>query len=147
MKKVLIVYHSHCGNTEAMAKAFYEGALSSGATVSLKKAVDTTSKDIIDCDAVIFGTPNYFGYMAGALKDLFDRTFHDVRRKANGKLYVVFGSSGDGGSQALDSVDRICNALQFRRAFDGVLAPGKPSFHAMQQCRNRGQKLAQSLLS
>ena len=144
MKKLLIVYHSQSGNTETMAKAFYEGALSSGAKVNLKKAVDTTSKDIIDCDAIIFGTPNYFSYMAGALKDLFDRTFNDVRRKANGKLYVVFGSSGDGGSQALDSVENICNALKFKRAFDGVLAPGKPSPHALQQCRNRGQKLAQT---
>ena len=37
MAKLLIIYHSQSGNTEAMAKAVYQGALSSGATASLKK--------------------------------------------------------------------------------------------------------------
>jgi len=56
-----------------MAKAVYEGALSSGATVSLKKAAEATSDDILNCDAVIFGTPNYFSYMAGMMKGFFNR--------------------------------------------------------------------------
>jgi len=144
MAKLLIVYHSQSGNTEAMAKAFYEGAVSSGATVSLKKAADTTSDDLIDCDAVAIGTPNYFSYMAGAVKDLFDRTFYAVRGKADGKPYVLFGSHGGGENKALDSIDRICNALQFRRAFDDVLAAGKPLPDVLEQCRELGKKLAES---
>jgi len=144
MAKLLIVYHSQSGNTEAMAKAFYEGAVSSGATVSLKKAADTTSDDLIDCDAVAIGTPNYFSYMAGAVKDLFDRTFYAVRGNADGKPYVLFSSHGGGGSKALDSVDRICDALQFRRAFDSVLATGKPLSDVLEQCRELGKKLSGS---
>ncbi len=33
MAKLLIVYHSQSGNTEAMAKAFHEGAVSSGTMI------------------------------------------------------------------------------------------------------------------
>jgi len=42
---------------------------------------------------VCFGTPDYFSYMAGMLKDFFDRTFYptqgrvdDVRREMWGEL-------------------------------------------------------------
>ena len=143
MAKLLIVYHSQSGNTEAMAKAFHEGALSSAAAVTLKKAVDTTSDDLIDCDAVAIGTPNYFSYMAGAVKDLFDRTFYAVRGKADDKPYVIFGSHGGGGSKALEGVERICTALNFRKAFDSVSAEGKPSSDVLEQCKELGKKLSQ----
>ena len=143
MSKLLIIYHSQSGNTEAMAKAFYEGARSSGATVNLKKAADTTSEYLIGCDAIAIGTPNYFSYMAGAIKDLFDRVYYTVHGRAEGKPYVLFGSHGGGGGKALDGVERICNALQFRKAFDNVLANGQPSPEVLEQCKSLGKKLAQ----
>ena len=61
MKNLLIVYHSQSGNTEAMAKAIAEGARAAGADVALKKAVEANAADILNCDAVAIGTPNYFG--------------------------------------------------------------------------------------
>ncbi len=76
MARLLVIYYSQAGNTEAMAKAVQEGVFSSGATVNLKKAAEATSNDLIDCDAVAFGTPNYFSYMAGAMKDFFDRVLY-----------------------------------------------------------------------
>jgi flavorubredoxin len=143
MTKLLIVYHSQSGNTEAMAKAFCEGAVSSGVTVSLQKAADTTNADLIDCDALAIGTANYFSYMAGAVKDLFDRTFYAVRGKADDKPYIVFGSHGGGGDKALEGVERICTALNFRKAFDNVSAEGKPSSDVLEQCKEIGRKLAE----
>jgi len=143
MTNLLIVYHSGTGNTEAMAKAVYEGVVSTGATVSLKKAVDTTSNDLLDCDAVIFGTPNNFDYMAGAIKDFFDRTFYKVLKKVNDKPYAAFGSAGDGEKQALDSIDKVCSYFKLRKAFDDVVANGKPSPEVLEECKELGRKLAQ----
>ena len=143
MAKLLIIYHSQSGNTEAMAKAVYKGALSSGATASLKKAAEATSNDLIDCDAVVFGTPNYFSYMAGAVKDFFDRAFYAVLDKVDNKPYAVLGSEGGGGKQALDSVDRICSSLRLKKAFEGVVATGKPSSEVLEECKELGRKLAQ----
>ena len=142
MAKFLIVYHSQSGNTEAMAKAFYEGAASYGAAVSLQKAADTTSDDLMNCNALAIGTANYFSYMAGAIKDLFDRTFYAVRGKADEKPYIVFGSHGGGGDKALESVERICTALNLRKAFDNVSAENKPSSDVLEQCKEIGNKLA-----
>jgi flavorubredoxin len=142
MKKVLIIYHSQSGNTEAMAKAVYEGAMAGGATAVLKKAVDAGVKDILGCDIIAIGTPNYFGYMAGMVKDFFDRVWADIRDKVGNKPYVTFGSKGGGGTQALDSVERICDGLRMVKARDGIIATRSPADEELARCRELGRKLA-----
>jgi len=145
MTKLLIVYHSQSGNTEAMAKAVYEGASSAGATVTLKRAADATANDLLDCDAVAFGSPVYYGDMAGGLKDYFDRAYYAVRGKVNNKPYGAFSSGGIRTRQALDSIDRVASlsSLRMRKAFEGVIATDKPSSDALEQCKELGKKLAQ----
>ncbi len=144
MVKLLIVYHSYSGNTEAMAKAVYEGASSAGATVTLKKAADATANDLFDCDVVAFGSPNYYSYMAGVLKDYFDRIYYAVRGKVNDKPYGAFSSGGSSSKLALDSIDRVASlsSLRLRKAFEGVIAVGKPSSDALEECKELGKKLA-----
>ncbi len=142
MKKILIVYHSQSGNTEAMAKAVYEGAAAAGAQAVLKKAVDANAADILGCDIIAIGTPSYFGYMAGMVKDFFDRVWASIRDKVGNKPYVTFGSKGGGGSQAVDSVDRICDGLKMIKAFTGPLATRQPAPEMLAECRELGKKLA-----
>ena len=143
MKKVLIVYHSQTGNTEAMAKAVSEGASSAGATVTLKKAVDAINKDLLDCDVVAIGTPNYFGYMAGMVKDFFDRVWPTVREKMGGKPYAVFGSYGGGGMPAIESVEKICNGLGMKKICDSLGVQRQPSAENLNACKEMGKKLSQ----
>jgi len=58
MAKVLIVYHSMSGNTEAAAKAVAEGAKQvEGVEVVLKEAMKATVDDLLECDAIAIGTP------------------------------------------------------------------------------------------
>ncbi len=142
MKNVLIIYHSQSGNTEAMAQAVFEGAKAAGAKVVFKKAVEANAEDILNCDIIAVGTPSYFGYMSGMVKDFFDRVWATIRDKMGNKPYVVFGSKGGGGSQALDSVERICNGMKMIKALEGVLATRKPPEEVLVECRNLGKKLA-----
>ncbi len=142
MAKILIIYHSQSGNTEKMAKAIREGAVSAGATVTLKKAADATVDDLLNCDAVIMGTPNYFGYEAGMMKDFFDRTFFTLRGKVDGKPYATFGSYGGGGAKAIDSLSKLCEALGLKKAAESVGAQREPSSEALEQCRALGAKMA-----
>ena len=142
MAKVLIVFHSQSGNTGAMAKAVAEGAEAAGATVVLKKAPEATADDIMGCDIVAIGTPNYFGYMAGLVKDFFDRVWGTVRDKMANKPYVVFGSKGGGGAQALESVERICDGLKMARFAEGMMATRKPTDEVLAECRKLGRELA-----
>ena len=142
MKKVLIIYHSQSGNTEAMAKAVFEGAAAAGAKATLKRTVDANAEDILSCDIVAIGTPNYFGYMAGLVKDFFDRAWATIRDKVGNKPYVVFGSKGGGGTQALESVERICDGLKMTKAFEAIVATRQPTEEALAECRELGKKLA-----
>jgi len=143
MAKLLIVYYSRTGNTEAMAQAISEGAQSAGHTVTLKKPDEATGDDLLNCDASAFGTPNYFGYMAGTMKDFFDQIWSTHRDSAANKPYASFGSAGGGGRQALDSIDRVCSSFGLKKASEGVVAARKPSSEVLEQCKELGKKLAQ----
>jgi flavorubredoxin len=142
MNKILIVYHSQSGNTESMAKAISEGAKTAGATVILKRASDANAEDILSCDILVIGTPNYFGYMSGMVKDFFDRTWSTIRDKAGNKPYITFGSKGGGGAQGIESVERICDGLKMIKAMEGVLATRKPTEENLAECKELGKKLA-----
>jgi flavodoxin len=142
MAKVLIIYHSQTGNTETMAKAVAEGAKSAGAAVVLKKATDANGDDMLSCDIVAIGTPNYFGYMSGLIKDYFDRVWAVIRDKVAEKPYATFGSKGGGGAQALESVERICDGMKMRKVVDGLVATRQPSAESIDQCKELGNKLA-----
>lgn len=142
MAKVLIVYSSQSGNTGAMAQAVAEGAKSAGAAVVLKKATDANADDVMSCDVVAIGTPNYFGYMSGLVKDFFDRVWIVIREKVADKPYCTFGSKGGGGAQALESVERICDGLKMRKVADGLVATRQPTAEVLGQCKELGKKLA-----
>ena len=70
---VLVVYHSASGNTEKMAQGVAEGAKAvSGTKVVLKRVSEATADDLLSSDAVIVGSPVYFGNMSGEVKTFFD---------------------------------------------------------------------------
>jgi len=143
MARVVIIYHTLTGNTEEMAKAVAEGASSvSGTEVRVKNALEATLDDLLGSDAVAFGSAEYFAYMAGALKDFFDRNLASSAGKATGKQYAAFGSSGRGGTKALESIDLCAGAFGLKKATGGVVATGKPSPEILQQCKDLGIKLA-----
>jgi len=142
MKKILIIYHSQSGNTKAMAKAIAEGGKGAGATMTLKKAADAGVDDLLGCDAVVIGTPNYFSYMAGMVKDFFDRVWGTVRGQMENKPYAVFGSYGGGGLPAIESVEHICDGLGMKKINDSIGAQRTPTTENLKACKDLGKKLA-----
>ena len=70
---VLVAYHSVSGNTEKMAQGVADGAKAvSGTKVILKRVGDVATDDLLSSDAVIVGSPVYFGNMSGEVKTFFD---------------------------------------------------------------------------
>ncbi len=89
MAKVLVVYYSGTGNTRAMAEAVAEGAKEvAGVEVILKEAEQASVNDLVTVDAVAFGSPTYFSYMAGVLKALFDKAWLSRSEIEEGR-YVI----------------------------------------------------------
>jgi len=143
MSRILIVYHSQTGNTEKMAQAVVQGAGSIEDTeVVLKRAREADAEDLLQCDGLAIGTPENFGYMSGAIKNFFDRTFYQVEGKVFRKPYVVFISAGNDGTGALNSIERIALGYQFKKVYEPVIARGAVSEKILEQCSELGQVLA-----
>ena len=62
---------------EAVARGAKNPQLS-GIDVQVLTAANAQPEDLLSADGLILGTPENFGYMSGALKDFFDRSFYEV---------------------------------------------------------------------
>ena len=98
---VLVVYHSASGNTEKMAQGVVDGAKSlAGVSVVLKRAAEVAANDLISTDALIVGSPVYFGNMSGEVKTFFENwglmsKFDLFReRKMRNKIGAAFATGG-----------------------------------------------------
>lgn len=145
MITILVVYHSQSGNTLKMAEAVARGASETeGVKVILKAALETQEEDLLECDGLVLGSPEYFGYMSGALKDFFDRTYEKVRghKKIFRKPYAVFISAGNDGQGALMNIEKICLGYQFKKVYQPILAKGPVSEEILWRCEELGRTIA-----
>lgn len=115
MAKVLVLYYSMYGHTEAMSYAVAEGARSvKGTEVVVKRVPELVPEEILrksgakvdqaalfatidelpDYDAIIFGVPTRFGNMAAQMRNFLDQTGGLwVKGSLIGKIGSVFTSS------------------------------------------------------
>jgi NAD(P)H dehydrogenase (quinone) len=93
--QVLVMYYSASGNTEKLAGAIAQGVKESGGVqYVLKAATDVTNDDLVASDAIIAGSPVYYGAMAAELKTVFDQSVI-VRNEMEDKIGAAFATSGD----------------------------------------------------
>ena len=93
--QVLVIYFSKTGNTKKLAEEISKGVKTvKGVKCVLKSTSQVTKKDFLESDAIIAGSPVYFGTMAAELKKVFDK-FVVLRRKMENKIGAAFTTSGD----------------------------------------------------
>lgn len=117
--KIMVLYHSSYGHVEALAYAVATGARAvEGAEVLVRRVPElmppdamqaagmkaeqtaqvASPNDMIDCDAIIFGTPTRFGNMSSQMRNFLDQTGGLWAQGALiGKVGSVFTSTGTGG--------------------------------------------------
>lgn len=142
-KVLLIVYHSQTGNTELLSRAVEKGALQDK-SVFVKRipAVAVTAKELADCRGLVICSPEYFGYMAGAVKDMFDRTYEQVLEKMAGKSYSIVICAGNDGTGALLSIERIATGLKMKKVQQPILCKGEVQEETLAKCQELGQTFA-----
>ena len=148
MSKVLIVYHTLGGNTEAAAQAVKKGCESvAGTTVVMKKGFEAGLDDLLACDAIAVGSGDYFSYMAGAVKDFFDRTLYPARAsgKTEGKPCLLFLTHGGGGKAAASLESIALKSFKFKAVGETVSVKGKPDAAAEAQLVAAGKALAEAV--
>ena len=146
MKRLLVVFHSQGGRLAGLADAVVRGASrEEGIEVRAVRAREAGLDDLLHADAVIFGTPENFGYMSGGLKDFFDRTFYPAQGRVERMPYAIFVVAGNDGTGAVTSIQRIARGYPMREVADPVVVRGEPTPGDVVRCEELGQTIAAGL--
>jgi multimeric flavodoxin WrbA len=147
-RHLLVVYHSRSGGTQALADAAIAGAQSDdidNVEVRVRTAFEATIDDVRWCNGIVMGTPENFGYMSGALKDLFERIYYALLDETRGLPYALFVKGGHDGEGAVRSVERIVAGLGWKAVLAPVLVVGNLDDTALELCHELGITFAAGL--
>ncbi len=131
-----------------LARSVAEGVTKTeNSHATFKRAPDANTQDIKNCDAVVICSPEYFGYMAGAIKDLFDRTYEELKDdpEIKKKPFCIVISAGNDGSGALTHIERICKGYRFKKVQHPIICKGKVTEEILAQCFEIGRTIAEGV--
>ena len=121
--RLLIVAHAPSPNTLAMRAAVEAGARYNEVDVIVKAPLDAGPDDVLKANGMILGTTENLGYMSGALKDFFDRSYYPLLEKTQGLPYTLYIRAGLDGTGTRRGVESIVGARAARaRAAEAELA-------------------------
>ncbi len=151
MKKIAVVYYSRGGNTKAMAEIVARGAGESGdVSVDLTDIKDFSVEKALLYDAIVIGSPTYYGSMAWQIKKFFDDSVK-IHGKLSGKVGAAFTSAANIGGGNETTVTGILNAMMIhgmtvfgRHKGDhyGVVSIGAPDARVTEQCLDMGRSVS-----
>lgn len=147
-KHLLIVYYSQSGTTDRMAQAVIRGASHTAienVEVRVRDALDASPDDVLWADGYIFGTPENFGYMSGALKYFFDRVYYPCLDQIGGRPYSLFVRAGNDGTAAISSIRRILTGLAVKEVQEPLLIAGAFDERRLDACTELGMAMAAGL--
>jgi multimeric flavodoxin WrbA len=146
--RLLVVFHSRSGGTETMTDAVVAGANDDaieGVEVRVQRAFDTTADDVRACNGIVLGTPENFGYMAGAIKDFFERIYYPLLDETPGLPYALFVKASTDGDGAVRSVERIVAGLRWKLVVPPVVVVGDLGPGDLERCQELGATIAAGL--
>jgi len=151
MARILIIYDSKTGHTARMARAVAQGAREiRGAEVVVKRVQKASLSDLAEAEAIILGSPTYYGQMSARMKDFIDRSVK-IHGQLEGKVGAAFTSSGGTATGAETTLFSILQAMLIHgmiiqgRAKDkhyGAAAVERPGEKEMESCRDLGKRVA-----
>ena len=129
-KTLLIIAHTPSPNTAALATAGldaclgYDGYDNGAVKTHCVSPFDVTSPDLLAADAVIIGTTENIGYMAGATKDMFDRCYNEWLDHSDAKPVAIYIRAGLDGTATKRALTSICGGLKWRLVAEPLILHG-----------------------
>ena len=148
MKRLLIVAHVPSENTTRLRDAVVEGARApeiEGVEARALTPFEAGPADILAADGVILGTTENLGYMSGALKDFFDRSYYAVLEKTEGLPYCLYIRAGHDGTGTKRGVETIVTGLRWRAVQAPLICRGPWQDSFVGDCRELGMAMAAGL--
>lgn len=155
MKRLLIVWDSMTGGSQALARAALAGAVDVEAR--LVQAGDMTASDMLGADGYLFVFPENLGAISGVMKAFFDRCYYLCLGQIEGRAYTVIVCAGSDGTNAVRQAERIATGWRLKRVAnslivcthaqtpDAILAEKTISALDLQKARDVGATLAAGL--
>ena len=151
--RLLVVWHSASGGTRDLVEAAVEGAtdpmiaeaLGSAVDVRVMGALEAGVEDVMAADGYLLATPENFGYMSGALKDFFDRTYYPCLEHTRGRPYGLLVKARGDGLGAVGAVVPLAAGLEWRAVLEPLVVRGDVTADHLAAARELGGSLAAGL--
>ena len=138
--------HAPSENTLSLRQAAERGALSeTGIDVRVVAPLQAGPDDVLAAQAVILGTPENLGYMSGALKDFFDRSYNPLLERTQGLPCAVYIRAGSDGTGTRRGIETILTGLRWKLVQEPLVCrgPWQPAF--VDQVEELGMAMAAGL--
>lgn len=143
-RRLLVVWWSNTGGTEALVAAACDGARESvredaGVMPADPERTDASVGDtrfdtialrcdratpqaLLRADALLFATPECLGTMAGPMKAFFDRCYYSLLDRMVGRPYATLVCAGSDGQGAARQIERIATGWRLRRVMEPMVS-------------------------
>lgn len=145
-KQLLIVAHAPSPNTRALRDAALLGAqdIISVDTRCLSP-FEAGPPDILACNGILLGTTENLGYMSGALKDFFDRSYYGVLDQTDGLALGVYIRAKLDGTGTRRAIESITGGLRWRPVAPYLVCHGEWKESFVDEARDLGMLMAAGL--
>jgi multimeric flavodoxin WrbA len=147
-KKLIIIAHAPSENTQRMVEAVIKGANHpdiSDVDVQYIGPLKASADDIKNAQAIIIGTTENLGYMAGLIKDVFDRCYYDCLDHTQGLPFTYYIRAGHDGTGTRRALDTITTGLRWRLVQEPLICKGDFDEAFIAQCEELGLAMSASL--
>lgn len=148
MARLLVVAHIPSDNTRRLRDAVVAGIRAADAADLEAHALtpfEAGPDDVLAADAVILGTTENLGYMSGALKDFFDRSYYPCLDRTQGLPYCLYVRAGHDGTGTRRGVETIVTGLRWRAVQEPLICRGDWDDGFVDSCRELGAAMAAGL--
>ena len=151
MAKGIVIYYSKSGNTQKMAEIIAGSMNDAGLSTECRSVDKVKADDLLNYDAIVIGSPTYYGHMASPIKQLFDDTVKK-HGQLDGKVGAAFSSAANIGGGNETTIIGILEAMLIagmvvqgdpRGDHYGPVSIGKPDARVERQCTRRGTRIAE----
>lgn len=145
MPEILVVYYTHTGNTEKMAKAIAEGARTvQKVDVELKR--HESAWNLESYDAILIGAPTYSHNIPNNIRKFLEEiAFQGVNLK--GKIGAAFGSYGWSGEAPRMILEVMEHKFEMEVLKPPLLIKYAPDEKGSEECYKLGKNVAERILA
>lgn len=146
-RTLLIVAHCPSENLRRLRDALITGATRSEADIHclFSAPLDSGADEASSADAIVLLTPENLGYMAGAMKDWFDRIYYPLLDSKQGLPCVAIIRAGHDGTGTRRAIETITTGLRWRFIQEPITLQGEWQSGWTEEMEELGEAIAVAL--